>query len=135
MSAFLRRSPTRQLALAVAAALALAIGGAAIAVAATSDGATPPPRPLAAALHAALAGTRTVQGLSANVTFTNDLVTGSSIQGSDPLLTGASGRLWIASGGRARLELQSGNGDVELVLDAGTLTISDPTSHVVYELK
>src|SRR5579859_7416592 len=103
-SAFLRRASTRQLLLVVAAALALVAGGAAAAVAATQDTATPPPSALAPALHAALAGARQVQGLSADVSFTNGLITGSSIQGSDPLLTGASGRLWASADGRVRLE-------------------------------
>jgi len=134
-SAFLRRVSTRRLLAVLAGAAALVVGGSAIALAASADTARPPAQALAPALHAALAGARGVTGLSANVTFTNGLATGSSLAGvSDPLLSGGSGRLWIGAGGRARLELQSSMGDVEVLSDGHTLTISDPGSHVAEEL-
>jgi outer membrane lipoprotein-sorting protein len=136
MSAFLRRSSTRRLLVAVLAVVVLVGGGAAIAVAATQNTATPPPQALAPALRTALAGSRDIRGVSARVTFTDNLVTGSSMAGmTDPLLTGASGRLWISNDGRARLELQASTGDVEIVLDGTRLSVSDPSSNTVYELK
>jgi outer membrane lipoprotein-sorting protein len=134
MSAFLRRSSTRRLLIAALAAVVLVAGGAAIAVAATQNTATPPPRELAPALRTALAGSRDIEGVSARVTFTNTLISGASIEGADPLLAGARGRLWISNDGRARLELQASTGDVEIVLDGRRLIVSDPTSNTVYEL-
>jgi outer membrane lipoprotein-sorting protein len=134
MSNFLRRSSTRRLLVAALAAVVVVAGGAAIAVAATQNTATPPPRALAPALRTAIAGSRAIEGVSARVTFTNSLISGASIEGADPLLTGARGRLWISNDGRARLELQASTGDVEIILDGRTLSVSDPTSNTVYEL-
>jgi hypothetical protein len=57
------------------------------------------------------------RGVTARITFTNKLVDSASLQGSDPLLTGGTGRLW-ASKDRLRLELQAspdrGGGDVQI---------------------
>lgn len=134
MSAFLRRASSRHLVVASVTAVAVVGAGAAIAVAASSSTGTPPARALGPAIHTALAGSHDVQGVSATITFTNDLIASSSIQGSDPLLIGASGRLWASSDGRLRVELQSGNGDVEILSDGKTLTVDDPRSKSVYEL-
>ncbi|HEY7952838.1 MAG TPA: hypothetical protein VID70_07600, partial [Solirubrobacteraceae bacterium] len=51
---------------------------------------------------------------------------------SSPLLTGASGRLWIAADGRARLELQSENGDSQLIYDGHTVSLYDASSNTLY---
>jgi len=133
VSAFLRRASIRQLLLAIAAAVGLAGGGTAIAVAASSNGSTPPARALAPALHTALAGAPQIQGVTATIAFTNNLIASSSFQGADPLLTGATGRLWASSDGHIRLELQSSTGDVEIVSDGTTVTVDDPGTHSVYE--
>ena len=69
-------------------------------------GPKPPAEPLPVAVHDALTAP-TVQGVTARIHFTNDLIGGSSVQGADPLLTGASGRLWATSDGQFRLELQA----------------------------
>ena len=131
---FLRTAPTGRL-LAVLAALALGIGGAsAIAVAASGSGPVPKPRSLAAALHKALAAPA-VKGISADITFTNNLIDSSSLPGSDPLLKGAGGRLWLSGDHRLRLELQSSAGDAQIVVDRTSFWISDPAQHIVYEGK
>src|ERR1019366_1688627 len=80
---FLRTASTRRL-LAVLAGLVVAIAAeTAIAVAASGPGPVPRHKPLAAAVHAALAAPA-VQGISANITFSNHLIDASSLQGSDP---------------------------------------------------
>jgi hypothetical protein len=56
-------------------------------------------------VHDALAAPA-VDGVTARITFTNHLIDAASLQGSDPLLTGAKGRLW-ATGDKLRLELQA----------------------------
>lgn len=129
---FLRTAPTGRL-LAVLAALVVVIGGgSAIAVAASGSGPVPEPRSLASALHRALAAPA-VKGISADVTFTNNLIDASSLPGSDPLLKGASGRLWLAGDHRLRLELQSSAGDAQIVVNRSTFWISDPAQQIVYQ--
>jgi outer membrane lipoprotein-sorting protein len=128
---FLRTASTRRL-LATLAGIAVAVGGGtAIAVAAGSGGPVPAPKPLANAIHDALGGP-TINGITARVTFTNHLIDSSNIQGSDPLLTGATGRLWLSADHRVRLELQSNNGDAQAVLNNGAFWIYDPTANTVY---
>jgi outer membrane lipoprotein-sorting protein len=133
---FLRRISSRQLFATVATVLALAGGMTAIAIAATGGGPTPPPAPLANAVHDALSAPP-VQGVSARVQFTDHLVGESVIQGGDPLLSGASGRLWASPDGRLRLELQAdvsngGAGDFQVLVDGNRFTIYDPGSETVY---
>jgi outer membrane lipoprotein-sorting protein len=134
MSAFLRRASIRQLLLAVCATIGLVGGGTAIAVAASSSAQKPPARTLASAVHTALVGAQQVHGVTATITFTDNLIASSSIQGADPLLAGATGRLWASSDGHVRLELQAANGDVEILSDGKTVTVSDPGSNSVYEV-
>jgi outer membrane lipoprotein-sorting protein len=133
---FLRRTSTFRL-LALAAALAaLAAGTTAIALAATGGGPTPAPEPLATAVHDALSAPK-VQGVSARVKFTDHLIGESVVQGSDPLLGGASGRLWASADGRVRLELQAdvstgSAGDFQVLADANRFSIYDPGTETVY---
>jgi hypothetical protein len=131
---FLRTAPTGRL-LAVIATVVIVIGaGTAIAVAATSGGPVPARRPLAQAVHRALAAPP-VKGITANISFTDNLIDSSDFTGQaiDPLLQGASGRLWLSDDGRMRLELQSDNGDAQVVVDHDSFWVSDPAQHVVYE--
>lgn len=51
-----------------------------------------------------------------------------------PLLTGASGRLWLTNDGHLRLELQSDSGDAQIVSDGKTLSVYDASSNTAYEL-
>ncbi len=134
MLGFLRTASTRRLLATIAGALAVIAGGTAIAVAATGAGPVPKPQPLAGALHQALSAPK-VAGISANISFTNNLIDSSDFtgQGSDPILQGASGRLWLSDDGRLRIELQSDNGDAQVVVNHRSFWISDPTQNIVYE--
>ena len=114
---------------------AVVVGGsAAIAIAASrSTGPTPPAKPLASAIHDALAGPKP-DGITADITFTNKLFPSGALTGAtgSALLSGATGRLWATNDGRGRLELQSNAGDVQIVWSAGKLTAYDATSNTVY---
>ncbi len=128
----LRTITTRQLLTWVVAIVSVVVGGTAIALAATGSGPVPPPKRLANAAHDALAGPAP-KGLTAKITFTNHLVSSSGIDGlhSDPLLLGASGRLWLTKG-HFRIELQSGRGDAQVVADDQRFWVYDPRAHTVY---
>ena len=133
---FLRRiSTTRLLALCAGVAL-VGIATAALALAATSGGPTPPAKALPAAIHAAL-GAPPVEGISARVQFTNRLIDSSSVQGSDPLLAGGSGRLWVSPDGKLRLELQSdgGGGDSQVVIDGNHFLVYSADTSTAYRGK
>jgi outer membrane lipoprotein-sorting protein len=106
-------------------------GGTAIALAAAGNGPVPPPKPLADAAHDALAGPAP-EGVTARVDFTNNLLSSSSIEGRDPLLSGGSGRLWLTKG-HIRIELQSSRGDAQLVADDKHFWVYEPRSHTVYK--
>ena len=124
----LRTLPTRRLLALLAAVVVIAAGGprspSAPSAAAgrrrppsrsPAPSTTPSPRP-------------TVDGITARITFTNKLIDSASLQGGDPLLTGAKGRLWLGDGGKLRLELQTDSGgDAQIV--------SDGTSAWVYRLR
>ncbi|HEY2480538.1 MAG TPA: hypothetical protein VGI17_17630 [Solirubrobacterales bacterium] len=133
---FLRRISTRRLISICALALVLAIGGATVALATSGGGPKPPAKPLADAVHDALAAP-TVPGISAGIHFTDNLVDASSLEGKDPLLAGATGRLWASpsGGGKLRLELQAeeaGN-DSQVLIEGRHFQIYDGTSETVYE--
>jgi outer membrane lipoprotein-sorting protein len=127
----LRTVSTRRLLVGLLGVLVAGLASTAIAIAAAGTGPVPASASLADAIHTAMQG-KPVAGVSADITFTNNLFAGSSIETADPLLTGATGRLW-ASDGHLRLELQSANGDAQLVLDRQSFWIYDPTSQTVYE--
>src|SRR6185437_2148051 len=131
---FLRTVSTRRL-LALNAGVVVTVGGGtAIALAASSSGPVPPPKPLASAVHDAL-GASQVKGITARVSFTNHLIDSSSIQGADPILSGATGRLWLAPG-KLRLELQSDSGqDAQVVVSNGSFWIYDPASNTAFQGK
>ncbi len=131
---FLRTASTGRL-LAAIAGLVLAIGaGTAIAFAAAGSGPVPKRESLAKAVHGAL-NARPVKGISADITFTNNLIGATDIQGGpiDPLLQGATGRLWLSNDHRLRLELQSETGDAQVVVNHNQFWISDPTQNIVYK--
>jgi outer membrane lipoprotein-sorting protein len=136
----LRRLPLSRLLLVCA--LVAVLGGSLAAIAlALGSGAKPPPKPLAQAIHDALSAAP-VEGVSANVTLTDHLLEGASLTSaageaggqlsSSPLLSGASGRLWIAKDGRVRLELQAEKGDTQVLYDGHTLTVYDASSNTLY---
>ncbi|MGB2954090.1 MAG: hypothetical protein WBB74_11975 [Gaiellaceae bacterium] len=130
----LRTLPTSRLIVFVVAVFALVGGGgAAIAIAAGGGGPTPSPKPLDRAIHDALAGPAP-EGVTARVKFTNKLFPSGALLGNagSALMSGASGRLWLANDGRGRIELQSDVGDVQIVWNASTLSVYDASSNTVY---
>lgn len=138
MSIF-RRLSSRGLAVLIGAIAAFGAVAAVVAMTAFGGSATAPPaEPLSQAIHDALSATP-VDGVTAQISFTNNLLASSalgSIAGASgsPLLSGASGRLWLTNDGHLRLELQSGSGDAQIVSDGTTLTVYDASSNTAYEL-
>ena len=134
---YLRRISTLRLILISVALGLLAAATAAIALAAGGAGPTPPAKPLDEAVHDALSASPP-EGVTARVHFTDNLIGESLLEGADPLLSGASGRLWASSDGRLRLELQadvsnSSAGDLELLVDHRHFMLYDPGTETAYE--
>ena len=139
VSNFLRRLPLSHLLLLCATVVVVGIGATALA-GALGTGPVPPPKPLAQAVHDALAAPA-VDGVSARIQLTDHLLEGANLasQGgagggaaSSPLLTGADGRLWISDSGQVRLELQSEEGDTQILYDGHTITLYDAASNSLY---
>jgi outer membrane lipoprotein-sorting protein len=129
---YLRTVSTRRLLAMLAGVVAVIAAGTAIAVAAAGSGPKPPPESLAKAVHGALTAPE-VQGISARISFTNHLIGSTNLQGTDPILSGANGRLWISNDGQMRLELQSDNGqDAQVLVSKTGFWIYDPSSNTVY---
>lgn len=135
----LRRLPLPRLLLLCATVVAVGVGATAMALALDS-GPTPPPKPLAQALHVAFAA-EGASGVTARIQLTNHLLEGASLASgggeagqlsSSPLVSGASGRLWVASDGRARLELQSEKGDTQVLWDGKTAELYDASTNTLY---
>lgn len=133
---YLRRLSTRSLILVLAAVGAFAAAGAALALAAGGGGPTPPPKPLDQAIHDALSAAHP-DGVTARVKFTNNLFPSGALQGQDAsaLMSGGSGRLWLTSDGRGRIELQSDAGDAQIVWNATQISVYDASSNTVYRAK
>jgi outer membrane lipoprotein-sorting protein len=131
----LRRLSTRNLIAVIALALVLVTGGVAVARTALSNGTPPPAQPLDQAILAATSGP-TPAGVTARITFTNTLIASGSLPTgvTTPLLSGATGRLWIQSGGKFRLELQSDTGDTEIFSDGQRISVLDASSNTLYRL-
>ncbi|MGH2864003.1 MAG: LolA family protein [Solirubrobacteraceae bacterium] len=140
----LRRLPLFRLLIVLALTIAAGVCATALALA-LGTGSTPPARPLADAIHDALlgAGARTVHGVSANITFSDHLLEGASLAGggksseltSSPLITGASGRIWVSDDGEMRVELQSEKGDTQILYDGHTLELYDAATNTLYRYR
>jgi outer membrane lipoprotein-sorting protein len=141
----LRRLPLSRLLLACVGVIAIGASATAIAFA-LGSGPQPPAKPLAQAVHDALTAAP-VEGVSASVKLTDNLLEGASLASGSgsgggggeagplsksPLLSGASGRLWIAKDGRVRLELQAEKGDTQVMYDGHTVTVYDAASNTLY---
>jgi outer membrane lipoprotein-sorting protein len=144
MSHLLRRLPLSRLLLLCGLVVVLGVSLTALAFA-LGAGPTPPPKPLADALHDALTA-QPVEGVSAQIQLTDKLLEGANLDAgnggaslsSSPLLTGASGRLWVAKDGGFRLELQSEQGDTEIYGDGsagGTISMYDAATNTLYRLQ
>ena len=133
MTGFLRTASTRRLLATIAGVVVAIAVGTALAVAAGGAGPVPPKTSLAKAIRKAMAAPQ-ISGISARIKFTNNLINASDFQGpTDPLLSGASGRLWLSNNHQFRLELQSDNGDAQVVATGSSFWIYDPASNTVYE--
>ncbi len=136
----LRRLPLSRLLLLCAVVVAVGIGATALALA-VGAGPTPPQKPLAQAVHDAFAAAEP-DGVTARIALTNHLLEGANLASggggeasqlsSSPLLSGASGRLWVAADGRARLELQSEKGDTQILWDGKTAELYDASTNTLY---
>jgi outer membrane lipoprotein-sorting protein len=128
----LRTASPRNLAILAATIVAVALG--AVGIAQAVGGATaPPPKPLDQAIYDA-SRTPAVDGITARIEFKNNLLpSGTLPDGSaSPVLTGATGRLWLTNDGRIRLELQSDSGDAQIASDGTKFSIYDATSNTAY---
>ncbi len=136
----LRRLSLSRLLLLCAVVVAVVIAATALALA-VGAGPTPPPKPLGEAVHDAFAGPKP-DGVSARITLTDHLLEGASLAtggggeasqlSSNPLISGASGRLWVAADGKARLELQSEKGDTQILWDGKTAAMYDAATNTLY---
>jgi hypothetical protein len=128
----LRTASPRTLAILTATVVAVVLG--AVGIAQAVGGASPPaPKPLDQALYDAAHGPA-VDGITARIEFTNSLLpSGTLPEGTaSPVLTGASGRLWLTNDGRLRLELQSDAGDAQIASDGTHFSVYDATSNTAY---
>jgi outer membrane lipoprotein-sorting protein len=141
VSNVLRRLSLTHLLLLCGTLVVVGAGAAALALA-VAAGPVPPPKPLAQAVHDALSSSPAA-GVSARIQLTNHLLEGSELAGegaggessqlsSSPLISGGSGRLWIGSEGRARLELQSEKGDTQILYDGHRLSLYDASTNTLY---
>lgn len=135
----LRRLSLSRLLLLCAVVVAVGAGATALALA-VGAGPTPPPKPLADAVHDAFVAPQP-DGVTARITLTNRLLEGANLAStsgeasqlsSSPLISGASGRLWVSADGRARLELQSEKGDTQILWDGKTAELYDASSNTLY---
>ncbi len=128
----LRTASTRRLVTILSVFVAV-IAGAGIAQAALNSAPKPAPKPLDRAVLDAV-NAPPVGGLSARITFTNRLLPSGSLprDSASPTLTGAEGRLWLTNDGRLRLELQSSNGDAQIVVDRERFLFYDATSKTAF---
>ncbi len=131
MNRFLRTAPTRHLLAAIIGVIAAAAVGTTIALAAIGSGPVPRHEPLAKAIHQGLSA-RSPSGVYARIQFTNNLIGSSQLQGSDPLLTGGSGRLWVTAH-HLRLEVQGNNGDAQVIVNGSSFWAYDPSANTVFE--
>lgn len=135
----LRRLPLSRLLLLIGLLIAVGIGGTTLALA-LGTGPIAPRKPLAEAVHDALASPP-VEGVSAQIQWTDRLLEGANLASGDgeasqltksPLISGASGRLWISKDGHVRLELQSEKGDTQIYYDGSTVQMYDASSNTLY---
>jgi outer membrane lipoprotein-sorting protein len=135
----LRRLSLPRLLLLCGVVVVVGIGATAIALA-VDTGPVPASKPLDEAVHDALSAPR-VDGVSARIQLTDHLLEGANLASGggeasqlsrSPLLSGASGRLWVGSDGHARLELQSEKGDSQILWDGKTASMYDASTNTLY---
>ena len=121
----LRTASTRRL-VTIVAVLVATVAAAGIAQAALTNSPKPDPKPLDRAIYDAV-NAPPVQGITARVKFTNNLLPSGSMPGSQvsPILSGADGRVWLTNDGKVRIELQSDYGDAQFVADGERYMLYD----------
>jgi hypothetical protein len=114
--------------------LAVAVTAVAVAGIAFARGSNdkPPPKPLADAISGAFTGTLP-KGVTANITFTNNLLPAGTLDGQEAL-SGATGKLWVGDNGRFRLDVASGSHQAQITGGPSGLSLYDPKSDTVYRL-
>lgn len=127
-----RTLTTRTLIAVIVLVAAVVIGGVAAVSAVGGSGATPQPKPLAQAIHDALAG-QAPDGVTASIGFTNTLFPSGALTGQagSALMSSATGRLWANQNG-GRLELQSDAGDAQIVWSKTKVSVYDASSNTAY---
>ncbi len=131
----LRTTSTRRLLTVLAFTAILATSAAVARAALTGSGPVPSPKALALAIKDAI-GAPAPDGVTARITFTNNLLPSGSLPGASSALTSSGkGRLWLAKDGRLRLELQSASGDAQITVDEQRVTLFDAASNTVYRAK
>jgi outer membrane lipoprotein-sorting protein len=129
----LRTTSTRRLLTILACAGVLATTAAIAQAALGGSNPVPSPKALAQAIKDAI-GAPAPDGVTARISFTNNLLPSGSLPGTSSALTsGADGRLWLTKDGRFRLELQSASGDAQIAGDAKHVTIFDGSSNTLYK--
>ena len=115
-------------------AVVLVLAGAAIFIASRSEAESPPPdKPLAQAIQDALSASAP-EGVSGRLEFSNRLIDADALPDASlaPLLAGAEGQFWIGDDGRARVELETVAGDVQVELSRDRLSLYEPLSQTLY---
>ena len=117
----LRTLPTGRLLALLAAVVVIAAGGTAIALGAVGGGG--PSRPPSRSPRPSTTRSRRPPSRDHRADHVHEPPDRlrRACEGGDPLLTGATGRLWLGDGGTLRLELQSDSGDAQIVSDGKTL--------------
>jgi outer membrane lipoprotein-sorting protein len=95
----------------------------------------PPAKPLPQAIQDA-ASAPPLDGVSARIEFTNRLIDNTGVtRGADPVISGATGRLWASNNGDLRLELQSsgGSGDAQLLIHGDSFWLYHAAANTVYQ--
>jgi outer membrane lipoprotein-sorting protein len=129
----LRTASTRRIAAFLGITAALVLTATIAQAALTGSGPIPSPKALATAILDA-SNASEPDGLTAKIHFTNNLLPSGSLPGgaASPLAAGADGRLWVQASGNLRLELQSSNGDAQIVVAGDKVTVFDSSSNTVY---
>ena len=127
---------TRRLSLLAALIAVLALTAGIAQATREDDGPKPPPRPLALAVMDAAQQAPKLDGVTADVKFTNNLIPPGTLPAGTrtPLTSGADGRLSLARDGRFRLDLHSDDGDVQIVGDGRRATVWDRSADTEYRL-
>ncbi len=128
----LRTLPLSRLVLVLSAITVALVAGTIVVAARGGSGQTPPPEPLANAIHDGLSAP-TPEGVTARLTFKNTLFPSGALTGQagSALMSGASGRLWANKSG-GRLELQSDAGDAQITWNDTKVTVYDASSNTAY---